>query len=143
MSQENVEIVRETYARRLLDTPEGHELLANVGFEYVNPPDAVDPGVRRGPDVAAALQGLADAFARTENRLIQVFDGGDSVVVQVRFRGRGAASGADLEQVEAHTWTFASGRIVRFEWGRDLAAALDAVGLSADPQRSTMTSKPP
>ncbi len=29
-----------------------------------------------------------------------------------------------------HTWTFAEGKIVSFEWGRDLGQALKAVGLA-------------
>ena len=45
------------------------------------------------------------------------------------FQGRGAHSGAQATHEEAHTWTVEDGRPVRFEWGRDLAAALKAVGL--------------
>jgi hypothetical protein len=32
-------------------------------------------------------------------------------------------------QEEAHTWTLRDGKIVRFEWGRDLRTALEATGL--------------
>jgi ketosteroid isomerase-like protein len=50
-------------------------------------------------------------------------------VAQVTFHVRGTASGAELRQNEAHTWTFRDARLVRFEWSRDLAAVLEAVGL--------------
>jgi ketosteroid isomerase-like protein len=131
MSQENVEIVRSIYAHRLLDCVSGHERLAEVLIEYVNPPDAIDPGVRHGSrEVERALSNLADLFDQRENRLRRIFDGGDAVVAEVVFSGRGTKSGAKVSHDEAHTWTFREGKLVRFEWGRDLAEALQAVGLS-------------
>jgi ketosteroid isomerase-like protein len=131
MSRANVEFVRSIYERGLLDSVDGHRALAEAEVEYVNPPDAVDPGVRRGTsEVYAALSSLASVFDRSENRLKRLYDGGEAVVAEVVFRGRGAASGAEVTQEEAHTWTFREGRLVRFEWGRDLAAALKAAGLA-------------
>jgi ketosteroid isomerase-like protein len=132
MSEANVELVRDIYARRLLDTREGHVELVAMGIEYINPPDAIDPGVRRGPAVAEALDSLLDAFERTENRPLQFFDAGDKVVAAVRFHSRGSRSGADLEHDEVHTWTFKNGEVATFEWGRDLGAALQASGIPAD-----------
>jgi ketosteroid isomerase-like protein len=131
MSQENVEIVRSIYAQSLLDSAAGHEALAAMGVvEYVNPPDAIDPGVRRGSrEVGMALNSLTHVFARREHRLRRLFDAGNTVVAEVVFHGRGASSGAEATQEEVHTWTFREGRLVRFEWGRDLGAALKAVGL--------------
>jgi ketosteroid isomerase-like protein len=131
MSQENVEVVRNIYAKRLLDDSAGHNQLVDLGIEYVNPADAIDPGVRRGSrEVGDALRSLTEAFDRREHRVNRIFDGGEAVVADVIFSGRGATSGAEVTQAEAHTWTFQDGRLVRFEWGRDLTAALEAVGLS-------------
>src|SRR5512132_2719161 len=49
MSQENVEVVRRIYEEGLLDRdPEWLVELATPDIEYVNPPYAVEPGVRRG-----------------------------------------------------------------------------------------------
>ncbi|HTQ68871.1 MAG TPA: nuclear transport factor 2 family protein [Solirubrobacteraceae bacterium] len=124
-----MEIVERIYAEGLLDSDEGHAQLADSLVEYVNPLDAVVPGVRRGKQVADALRGLLEAFDERENRLVRTFDAGDVVVAQVVFSARGAASGADVQHEEAHTWTFRDGRVVRFEWGRDLGSALKAVGL--------------
>ena len=102
--------------------------LMSTDVEYVNPPEAVDPGVRRGQDeVAQALEALT-AFEWTSHDVHELFDAGDSVVARVTFRAR-SRSGHELAQEEAHTWTVREGRIVRFEWGRDLGAALEAVGL--------------
>ena len=132
MSQENVEMVRRLYEHGLLDSADAevHNVLAEAEIEYVNPPDAIDPGVRRGRELRTALGDLTDAFDEREHRLRRVFDAGNAVVADVVFRGRGATSGVSLSQEEAHTWTFDhTGRIVRFEWGRDLDQALKAVGL--------------
>jgi ketosteroid isomerase-like protein len=129
VSRENVEIVRRIYTAGWLDRTAGQEHLVHDDWEYVNPPDAITPGVRRGPQAAEALRSLADAFDQREHRLQRVFDAGDRVVAEVTFVGRGASSGAEVSQQEAHTWTFRDGRVVRFEWGRNLAHALKAVGL--------------
>jgi ketosteroid isomerase-like protein len=131
MSPENVELVRRLYEDGALDR---HYHLLRAAFDpevvYVNPPDAVDAGTRRGvADVVTALENLGRSFATTEHELHEVFDAGDAVVARVTFHARGRDSGALLAQEEAHTWTFRGARIISFEWGRDLPAALAAVGL--------------
>ncbi len=133
MSQENVEVVRRLYEEGALD---GNYRLLRAVFDpevvYVNPPDAVDAGTRRGVDeVVTAVENLGRSFETTENELRDVFDAGEAVVALVSFHARGRDSGAQLVQEEAHTWTFRDERIISFEWGRDLPAALAAVGLSA------------
>jgi ketosteroid isomerase-like protein len=128
MSQENVEMVRRIYGDGMLDDGTLVEFI-DADFEYVNPADAVAPGVRRGSEVADALESLGESFSWSDHRLVRAFDAGERVVAQVNFHARGAASGAELRQDEAHTWTFREGKVVRFEWSRDLAAALEAVGL--------------
>jgi ketosteroid isomerase-like protein len=131
MAQENVEIVRSIYEQGLLDSTDGHNAFAEAEIEYVNPPDAIDPGVRRGTGLRKALGSLTEAFDERQHQLRRLFDAGDVVVADVVFSGRGATSGATVTQDEAHTWTFdGTGRIVRFEWGRDLDRALKAVGLA-------------
>lgn len=132
MSQHNVEIVRRLYAEGLLDSAEGHAKLAEQLVEYVNPADAVVPGVRRGKEVADALGSLLETFDERENRLVRTFDAGEVVVAQVVFTARGATSGAEVRHEEAHTWTFENGGLVRFEWGRDLRSALEAAGLEEE-----------
>jgi ketosteroid isomerase-like protein len=132
MSRENVELVRRIYEDGLFDRdPEQvvHEF-ATPDIEYVNPPEAVEPGVRRGPDeVLEALRNSSELFDSTRHELHDLFDRGDAVVAAVSFRTRSRRSGIELVQEEAHTWTLRDGKIVRFEWGRDLGAALEAVGL--------------
>jgi ketosteroid isomerase-like protein len=125
-----VEIVRRVYATGAFDRFEFEALLA-PDCEYVNPSDAIEPGVRRGLDeLRAAYRRGADTFDVFEHRATRLFDAGASVVAQVTFRGRGSTSGAELEQQEVYTWTFREGNVVRIEWGRELGPALKAVGLA-------------
>jgi ketosteroid isomerase-like protein len=127
------EIVRRIYAERLIDRDPMRLLdeFATPDIEYVDPAEAVDPGTRRGrAEVGRALRRARQSFPSYEHELDEVFDRGDAVVAAVTFRG-GGRRGSQSEIVErrAHTWTLREGRIVRFEWGRDLEAALQAAGL--------------
>jgi ketosteroid isomerase-like protein len=96
----------------------------------VNPPEAVDPGIRRGRDeVAQALRNIADSFEGYRHELHELYEAGDSVVALVDFCARARGGSTEVVQREAHTWTFRDGLIVRYEWSRDPDAALAAVGL--------------
>ncbi|MBA2523831.1 MAG: nuclear transport factor 2 family protein [Solirubrobacterales bacterium] len=132
MSRKNLELVQRIYEERLLDNPSERLLmLAAPDIEYVNPPEAVDSGVRHGmEEVAHALQNMQTSFEATHNELHELFDAGDAVVASVSFRARNRGSESEVVQEEAHTWTLRDGRITRFEWGRDLGSALEAAGLS-------------
>jgi ketosteroid isomerase-like protein len=131
MSQRNAETVRRLYETGAIDgRPDVlREVLAPEAV-WVNPPEAVDPGTRHGAaEVVAAVENLTHSFDVVEHRLNEVFDAGDAVVAFVTFRARGRDSGAELTQDEAHTWTFRDGKVISFEWCRDLRGALEAVGL--------------
>jgi ketosteroid isomerase-like protein len=129
MSEENLELVRRIYSDGLFDRdPERivHEF-ATPDIEYVNPPEAVEPGIRRGrAQVAKAMRSSSELFDWRRHEVQELFDCEDAVVAAVSFSARIRGGGAELVQEEAHTWTFRDGRIVRFEWGRELGAALEA-----------------
>lgn len=129
MSRENVEAVRRIYDDGLIDRDPGSWLLdrATPDIEYVNPPNAVEPGIRHGPaDVVRAMRGFAEVWEESRHELHELFDCGDAVVATVTWYTRSRQSEQELTQEEAHTWTFREGRISRFEWGQDLAMALAA-----------------
>ena len=133
MSRENAEVVRRIYEGGLIDGDPARFLdaFAVSEIEYVNPREAVEPGTRRGRiEVAQALRNTAEPFDSSRHELHELFDGGDTVVAAVSFRTRSRGSETEIVQEEAHTWTLRDGRITRFEWGRDLATALKAAGLS-------------
>ena len=132
MSGDNMETVRRIYEDGLIDRdPEEWLLeLAAPDIEYVNPSYAVEPGVRRGPvEVVRAMRGFAEVWQNSRHELHELFDCGDSVVAAVSWYTRSRGSESELVQEEAHTWGLRRGRITRFEWGKDLGAALQAAGL--------------
>jgi ketosteroid isomerase-like protein len=130
MSQENVEIVRHLYESGLFDRdPEDLLKLATSDVEYVNPPYAVEPGVRRGlVEVAQAMRRFAEVWDESRHELRELYDCGDAVVAAVNWHIHGRGSERELVNKEAHTWTLREGRIARFEWGQDLDSALEAAG---------------
>jgi ketosteroid isomerase-like protein len=129
MSQENVEIVRRIYEQEMFGQDPGRLLdLATPDIEYVNPPDAIEPGVRRGPtEVARAVKSAHEFFDSPRYELNEPFDYGDTVVAALTFYARAGGAENEIVQQEAHTWTLRDGRIARFEWGRDLGTALEAL----------------
>ena len=132
MSQENVEVVRRIYDDGLIDRDPQLWLpeLATSDIEYVNPPNAVEPGVRRGPaEVVRAMRGFSEVWEESRHELHELFDCGDAVVAAVTWYTRSRESETELTQEEAHTWTLREGRIAAFEWGQDVAKALEAAGL--------------
>ena len=132
MSQENVELVQRLYETGLFDQDPAEWLpeLATPDIEYVNPPDAVEPGVRRGPaNVVAAMRGFAEVWRDSRHELHELFDVGDVVVAAVSWYTLSRGSETELVQEEAHTWTIREGHIARFEWGRNLRSALRSAGL--------------
>jgi ketosteroid isomerase-like protein len=130
MSRENVELVRRIYADGLLDhAVDAIQPLLHPDVEFVNPAEAVEPGTRRGIDEVMTAFRAVGAFETATSEVRELFPAGDSVVAAVTFRARSRDSDVELTQDEAHTWTFRNGKVTRFEWCRDLALALEAVGL--------------
>jgi ketosteroid isomerase-like protein len=144
MSQENVEIVRHIYESGMFDR-DPEELLrsATPDVEYVNPPYAVEPGVRRGVvAVAQAMRRFAEVWETSRHELRELYDCGDAVVAAVGWHIRARGGATDLVNKEAHTWTLRQGRIARFEWGQDLVKALDAAGGSDQGSLSARENRP-
>jgi ketosteroid isomerase-like protein len=130
MSQQNLEIVRRIYDEGLIDKdPEWLFELATPDIEYVNPPYAVETGVRRGPaEVVRAMRAFGEVWEKSRHELHELFDCGDIVVAAVSWYTRSRGSESEVVQEEAHSWSLRKGQIARFEWGRDLATAIDAAG---------------
>jgi ketosteroid isomerase-like protein len=124
MSQENVEVVRSIYAAWLAG--ESPRELIDPDVEYVNPPDAVEPGTRRGRKAFAGIRSAYDDVKVEPERFI---DAGDDVVVLARLTGRGRASGLDIDWRQGYIWTVEGGRGVRFRWFNTPEEALEAAGL--------------
>lgn len=118
-------VLGQLFSARRIDA----ELLAE-DVEWINPPDAVEPGTHRGP---AAFNGaIASVFATWDDvqfDIDRVTDGRDAVVALGTLRGHLHDSGMEVTAPHGQLWTFRDGRAVRMIWFNDLEAALQAAGL--------------
>jgi len=130
VSQENVDAVRQIHAVWEAEGSPVPSGLLDPEIEWVNPPDAVEAGTRRGVDAfGTAVDALADTFEGVRAQLDELFDVGDRIVVVATLHGRGRGSGADIERRQGYIWTFRGGKAIRFEWFTDPDGALRAAGV--------------
>jgi ketosteroid isomerase-like protein len=135
MTEENLEIVRRIYTKGLIDRDPKRlvDHFASPDIEYVDPPDDVDNGSRRGrTDVMLAMRRARQSFSEYQHELHELFEAGDTVVAAISFHAtaRQRNKPVVIHKEQAHVWTFREGKIVRFENGRNLKDALEAAGLS-------------
>jgi ketosteroid isomerase-like protein len=124
MSEQSVEIVRAIYdawrERR------SWRSYMDPQIEYVNPPDAVEPGTRHGPE---SFVRITDAYDDVSVEPYEFINAGDEVVVLARVHATGRGSGVPIEWHHGYIWTLKGGKAVRFRWYNDPAQALEAAGI--------------
>ena len=131
MSQENVEIVRNGF-----DAWDRHHYEAAA--RHFSPDVEIDASDRvLNPAVYSGLDGairfrreIAEMWGEFHVEIEDVVSAGDEVVVLVRSRGKGRASGAQVDSRAAWVATVREQRITRLRLYRDRSRALEAVGLS-------------
>ena len=123
MSQENVELVRTIY--RLWSSGESAGHLIDPDLEYVNPPNAVESGTRKGRAVLRKIREVYPDFRVEPERFV---DAGDDIVVIGTARGT-AASGLEAQWQQGYVWTVRNKIAIRFRWFNQPEEALKAVGL--------------
>jgi ketosteroid isomerase-like protein len=130
MSEANVEIVQRVYERwgegdfRTDDVLDDHAVL-------VMRPEFPDTGTYLGPEaIAGYTRGFLEPWTHITIEAEEILPAGDSVLVAVRQRGEGEASGAMTEFRYFHLWTFRGGRAIRLESIRERDEALEAAGLT-------------
>ena len=137
MSQENVEVVR-----RIYDAAARRD--AAAVFSLYDPDVDWDGSRSRWAEVHSAspqFRGHAELrrFFREyfamwetfEDDLQELIDAGDHVISVVTSRGRGRASGVEVEwEGNAGVWTIRNGKVVRVVWFSSREDALESVGLS-------------
>ena len=134
MSQENVEIVRQLYeasARRdsaavlALYDP---EVVIDVTHGAVG--EVAGRTVHHGHEgLRTFFRALYEAWQRVEPDLRELLDAGEHVVSIEITRGRGRASGVEVELQQYGVWTIRDGKIVRSRWFTTRQEALEAAGL--------------
>ena len=104
--------------------------LLDAEIEWVNPPDAVEPGVRRGIEAfARAAQAVTDTFDGVRLEVDEILEAGERVVLLATLHVQGRGSGAEVATQLSHVWTIRGGKAARFEWFNDANQALEAAGL--------------
>jgi ketosteroid isomerase-like protein len=129
MSQENVEIVRESieaWNRRDFDTAVQS---FDTEIEWLLPPVLAAESCRGPEEVRRFWEGLDEAFEDFQLEPEEFVDAGDLVVVRSRFRGSGKESGVETEGRMDSVSALRDGRIVRIEYFNDWAEALEAAAL--------------
>jgi ketosteroid isomerase-like protein len=134
MSQENVEIVR-----RIFDAEARRD--AATALSLYDPEIEFDTsrgtfGDLMGRRLYHGHDGLRrwfrewyEAWEHVEEDIEELIDAGDDVISLVTMRGRGRASGIELELPrQPAVWTIREGKIVRVVWFRTRDEALDAAG---------------
>jgi ketosteroid isomerase-like protein len=134
ISEQNVEVVRsviDAWNRRDI---ERLMALAAPQIEYVNAPDAVEPGTRRGRDgVAAVAQSQWESLPGGRQELDRLHDRGDEIISAGRISRLMPGSDARIENPVLLSWTIKNGRVTRIEMlgaGTRFQEALKAAGLS-------------
>jgi ketosteroid isomerase-like protein len=132
MSQENVEIVRRTFAAFVEGDFEQLIELADPQMEYDISRTSPESRVVRGPEeVIGVLKEWVDTWDDHQVELSELIDAGDEMVVAVMHE-RGKLKGSDtwVEHARGIVYTVRDRRVVRYEEHANRAQALEAAGLS-------------
>jgi ketosteroid isomerase-like protein len=125
MSQNRVDLVRRIHEH--LGRQDWSTELITDDIEYVNPPYAVEPGVRYGRD---SFKGVRETYEDFSFRIDEVVDsGGGDVVVLGEYTASGRASRVPVRGEHGYVWTIRDGQAVRFQWFQSHAEALEAAGV--------------
>jgi ketosteroid isomerase-like protein len=125
MSQENVRVVEAIYdawANRRL----GEEFMAD-DIRYVNPPDALEPGIREGSE---SFNNVFEVYSHIRFEIDRILAAGSEQVVMVgTMRGRARLTGLEMTRPNSHVWTIRDGKAVSMQWFHTASEALEAAGL--------------
>jgi ketosteroid isomerase-like protein len=129
MSQENVEIVRETYEPMARGD---FSVFADVveDFEFVTSPEMPDAGTYRGEEAITWMRAWVESFEDLTMESTEMIDGGEKVVVGLYQRGKPRGSQTVVEGRWWQVVTLRDGEIVRSETYPGRNQALEAAGIS-------------
>jgi len=135
MSQENVEIVRRIYDA--VDRGDAATVLElydpDIQWDFARSPfrNLFKHDLYRGRDGLRSFirERYEEAWESIEDELEELIDADEHVVSIITSRGRGRASGVEVEKTHAGVWTMRGGKVSRVEW-MSRGEALEAAGLS-------------
>jgi ketosteroid isomerase-like protein len=129
VSQENVEIVRGAYETVNAGQPD--YALFHSALIYHPRADEPDPSAHVGRDAfERLLDGFLESFRDLRFDVLKLIDAGDRVIASTMIHGRGAASGASVEDAYVVVYRLRDGLVVEGWEYRTEQEALEAVGLA-------------
>jgi uncharacterized protein len=129
MSEENGQLVRRLYAAMDARDAAGVAELVDPNAEWV-PDRRVGEGPVRGrDDILQFFVDRVEVLDQLSTEIVRLWESGDRVLVFLRVRGRGSASGAGFDIRIAHLWTLRGGKLVRGQGFGDRNEALEAAGI--------------
>jgi ketosteroid isomerase-like protein len=107
--------------------------LLTEDVEWVNPPDAVEPGSRRGMDgFNEAIASIYEGWGESRFEPERVIENGDDLVALGELRVQGRAVDVEVRRAHGQVWTFRGGRVARMCWFNSHRETLEAAGLSPE-----------
>jgi ketosteroid isomerase-like protein len=129
MSQENVEIIRRAY--ETLNAGQRVYSIFHPALIYHPRADEPDPSAHVGRDAfERLLDGFLESFSDLRFDVLEVIDVGDQVIASTIMHGRGAASGASVDDTYVFVYKLRDGLVVEGWEYRTRQEAADAVGLA-------------
>ena len=92
--------------------------LLDPEIEFVNPPEAIDTGVRHGIDGwITAFNNLREGLGVSRVEIERLEEAGDLVATAIVLHGKAPGSGIKMVYpARGGLWTVRDGRLIRFEW---------------------------
>ena len=135
MSHENVEIIRRLVDAWNRQDAEAILALVHPEGEYVNAPNAVEPGTRRGHDaiVVVLRKQWEDTPGGAVQEIDRFHDRGDEIITEGRLSRAMPGSHDRISTRVLHSWKIRDGKLIRLGVlgaGPEFPDALEAAGLS-------------
>jgi ketosteroid isomerase-like protein len=131
MSQENVELIRESFSRYQAGDPDWATdyLHPEIEWDFTAYPLADLPSTGRGrEDLLTVIATYLSGWIDLRQEIVETVDCGDDVVVIVHETARVRDSDTELEREVAHVWTIRDQQWVYWRILPDREAALKAAG---------------
>jgi ketosteroid isomerase-like protein len=132
MSQENVELVRQTFEAALREDWDTASAAFHPAVEWVETPSlGPDASTYNGvPELREAIRSWMQMWSEYGVEVARYADGGDEVVILIRERGLGGISGASVARELGEVCTVREGKVVHVRLYGSWTEALEAAGLS-------------
>jgi ketosteroid isomerase-like protein len=129
VSRDNVEMVRSGFEE--LNAGRNDYSLFHPALIYHPRSDEPDPSAHIGRDAFEQLRdGFLESFRDVRCDVLELIDVGDRVIASTMIRGRGAASGASVEDAYVFVYKLQDGVVVEGWEYKTRQEALDAVRLA-------------